>query len=154
MWGCVCACSQLHLTLLQPHGLQYTKFFCSWDFPGKNTGMGCHFLLQGNLPNPRIELLSLSSPALAGRFFTTTPSGEPQVKDYTTNKWMRIWTPRSDSKTYIPPHWAPWTLGVELSNITNKNIWHPVKFAFQIMNMFFSISISKRFSYKYILSIT
>ena len=21
--------------------------FCPWDFPGKNTGVGCHFLLQG-----------------------------------------------------------------------------------------------------------
>ena len=21
--------------------------FCPWDFQGKNTGMGCHFLLQG-----------------------------------------------------------------------------------------------------------
>ena len=31
---------------------------CPWDFPGKNTGAGCHFLLQGNLPNPRIELRS------------------------------------------------------------------------------------------------
>jgi len=20
--------------------------FCPWDFPGKNTGVGCHFLLQ------------------------------------------------------------------------------------------------------------
>ena len=20
---------------------------CPWDFPGKNAGMGCHFLLQG-----------------------------------------------------------------------------------------------------------
>ena len=20
---------------------------CPWDFPGKNTGVGCHFLLQG-----------------------------------------------------------------------------------------------------------
>ena len=23
---------------------------CPWDFPGKNTGVGCHFLLQGNFP--------------------------------------------------------------------------------------------------------
>ena len=23
---------------------------CPWDFPGKNTGMGCHFLLQGIFP--------------------------------------------------------------------------------------------------------
>ena len=24
--------------------------FCPWDFPGKNTEVGCHFLLQGILP--------------------------------------------------------------------------------------------------------
>ena len=35
--------------------------------------MSCHFLLQGDLPNPGIELVSLTSPALAGRFFTTEP---------------------------------------------------------------------------------
>ena len=23
------------------------RFLCPWDFPGKNTGVGCHFLLQG-----------------------------------------------------------------------------------------------------------
>ena len=23
---------------------------CPWDFPGKNTGVGCHFLLQGIFP--------------------------------------------------------------------------------------------------------
>ena len=32
---------------LQPHGLQPIKLFCPWDFPGKDTGVGCHFLLQG-----------------------------------------------------------------------------------------------------------
>ena len=26
-----------------------------WNSPGKNTGVGCHFLLQGNLPNSGIE---------------------------------------------------------------------------------------------------
>ena len=31
---------------LQPHGLQPTRLLCPWDFPGKNTGVGCHFLLQ------------------------------------------------------------------------------------------------------------
>ena len=24
-----------------------TRPLCPWDFPGKNTGVGCHFLLQG-----------------------------------------------------------------------------------------------------------
>ena len=36
---------QLHPTL-QPHGLQPTRLLCPWDFRGKNTGMGCHALLQ------------------------------------------------------------------------------------------------------------
>ena len=32
---------------LWPYRLQPTKFLCSWDSPGKNTGVGCHALLQG-----------------------------------------------------------------------------------------------------------
>ena len=26
------------------------RLLCPWDFPGKNTGVGCHFLLQGIFP--------------------------------------------------------------------------------------------------------
>ena len=33
---------------LLPHGLQPTRLLCPWDFPGKNTGVGCHFLLQSS----------------------------------------------------------------------------------------------------------
>ena len=29
---------------LRPHGLQHTKFLHPWDFPGKSTGVGWHFL--------------------------------------------------------------------------------------------------------------
>ena len=31
---------------MQPHGLQPTRLLCPWDSPAKNTGVGCHFLLQ------------------------------------------------------------------------------------------------------------
>ena len=31
---------------VQPHGLQPTRLLRPWDSPGKNTGVGCHFLLQ------------------------------------------------------------------------------------------------------------
>ena len=31
---------------VQPHRRQPTRLPCSWDSPGKNTGVGCHFLLQ------------------------------------------------------------------------------------------------------------
>ena len=29
-----------------PHGLQPTRLFRTWDFPGKSTGVGCHCLLH------------------------------------------------------------------------------------------------------------
>ena len=32
---------------LRPHGLQPTRRLCPWASPGKNTGVGCRFLLQG-----------------------------------------------------------------------------------------------------------
>ena len=32
---------------LQPRGLEPTRLLCPRNFPGKNTGEGCHFLLQG-----------------------------------------------------------------------------------------------------------
>ena len=35
---------------LQAHGLQPATLLCPWNSPGKNTGMGCHFLLQGIFP--------------------------------------------------------------------------------------------------------
>ena len=33
-----------------PHGLSTTRFLCSWNSPSKNTGVGCHSLLQGIFP--------------------------------------------------------------------------------------------------------
>ena len=32
---------------LRPHGLRPARLLCPRDFPGKNTGVGCCFLLQG-----------------------------------------------------------------------------------------------------------
>ena len=42
----------------------------SMDSPGKNTGVGCRFLLQEILT----QGLTLTFPASAGRFFTTEPA--------------------------------------------------------------------------------
>ena len=35
---------------LPPQGLQPARLLCPWDSPGKNTGAGGHFLLQGVFP--------------------------------------------------------------------------------------------------------
>ena len=34
---------------LQPRGLYPTRLLCPWDFTGKDTEVGCHFLLWGNI---------------------------------------------------------------------------------------------------------
>ena len=31
---------------VQPHRQKPTRLLCPWDSPGKNIGVGCHFLLQ------------------------------------------------------------------------------------------------------------
>ena len=33
-----------------PWTVQPARLFCPWDFPGKDTGVGCHLLLQGIFP--------------------------------------------------------------------------------------------------------
>ena len=56
-------------TFLQPHGLEPSRPVYPWNFPVKNPGAGCHFLLRG-LPYPGIEPASFASLALAGGLFT------------------------------------------------------------------------------------
>ena len=41
--------------ILQPHRLYPARLLCPWNFPGKNTGMGCHFLLQGIFPTQGVN---------------------------------------------------------------------------------------------------
>ena len=33
-----------------PHGLESSRLLCPWNFPGRNTGVGCHSLFQGTFP--------------------------------------------------------------------------------------------------------
>ena len=72
---CVPVCSVLS-DFLQTHGLYPIRLPCPWNIPGKNTGLGGHFLHPVDLPNAGIKPMSLVSPALAGRFFTTSATLE------------------------------------------------------------------------------
>ena len=46
MLVCMCVCP-VGSDSMQLRGLWPSGLLCSWNFPGKNTGAGCHFLLQG-----------------------------------------------------------------------------------------------------------
>ena len=43
----LCSVAQPCPTLWDPMDCSPSGSFDPWDFPGKNTGVGCHFLLQG-----------------------------------------------------------------------------------------------------------
>ena len=90
---CVCACSvaQIVFNDLRPCGLQSTRLLCPWNFPGKNTGVGCHFLLQGIFPTQGLNLRFFASPALAGGFFTIARPGKPFTLLTTDQKFSYGW---------------------------------------------------------------
>ena len=48
--GCVCISCSVVSKSTTPWTLQPARLLCPWNSPGKNTGVGCHFLLQGIFP--------------------------------------------------------------------------------------------------------
>ena len=61
--SCVlCQAASVMFHSVQSHGLQPTRLFCPWDSPGRNTGVGCHALLQGIFPTQWSNLHLLSLP--------------------------------------------------------------------------------------------
>ena len=82
---------QLCPTLCEPYGWQPTRLFCPWDFPGKNTGGGYHFLLPGIFPTQASDPCVLVQPALAGGFFTTSATWEAQVETGSVNLVSWVW---------------------------------------------------------------
>ena len=68
-----CACARvLSCSAVSDSAAQWTeptRLFSAWDFPGKNTGVGCHFLFSGS-SRTRIEP---RSPALQADYLPLCP---------------------------------------------------------------------------------
>ena len=69
-----CSVTESCLTLCSPMGCSLPGVSVHRIFPGKNTGVGCHFLLQGIFPT---QESNTESPEQAGRVFNTEPPGKP-----------------------------------------------------------------------------
>ena len=76
---CMHACSVALVVFhsLRPYGFYPVRLLCPWNSPDKNTGVGCHALLQGIFPtqgsNPRLlRLLHWEADSLP-----TEPRGKP-----------------------------------------------------------------------------
>ena len=70
---------QLCLTLCGPKDHSLPGSSVHGHSPGKNTGVGCHAILQGIIPTQGSKPTYLMSPALAGGFFITSITWEACV---------------------------------------------------------------------------
>ena len=59
---------------LWPHSLCLARLLCPWDSPGKNSGVGCHFLLWGIFLRDPNNISCVS--CITGRFFTSWANQE------------------------------------------------------------------------------
>ena len=71
---CVCVLNHV-LVFCEPMDCKPFRLLCPWDFPCKNTRMGCRFLLQGILPTQgsNVHLLRLLRWQADGFFVTVPP---------------------------------------------------------------------------------
>ena len=83
-----------------------TRLLCPRASPGKNTGGGCHSFSRGS-SWPGIALESPLSPALAGRFFTTsTTRGAPRI--HSPPKSPPTQLPRDTEQSSLHDIVGPW----------------------------------------------
>ena len=82
--ACMLSCSVVS-NFLPPHGLEPTRLLSPWNFPGKNTGVGCHFFLQGIFPTQGSKLHLLHLLHCSG-FFTMCHLGSSGHHSYKSHQ--------------------------------------------------------------------
>ena len=84
------------LVCMRSHFSRSCLFACqtppSMGFSRQEYWSGLPFPSPGNLSDPGIEPMSLTSPALAGRFFTTSATEKQDLEDLEKNFWRPEWT--------------------------------------------------------------
>ena len=93
---CCCCITSVVSYSVQPHRWQPTRLPHPWDSPGKNTGVGCHFLLQCRKVKRKSEVaqlwLTLSDPmdcSLPG--FSIHGIFQAWVLDWVAIAWVPWW---------------------------------------------------------------
>ena len=105
---------------LRPHRRQPTRLPRPWDSPGKNTGVGCHFLLQCMKVKSKSEVTQ-SCPTLSDPMDCSLPgSSVPGIFQARVLEWVAIafsestklqWL-KHGSKCPIHPQNSPHTPGI------------------------------------------
>ena len=126
---CCALCAQSCLTLCDP-------MVCNppgssvMEFPRQEFWSGWPLPTRGDLPDPGIELASLTSPALAGRFFNTAPvsrpssvaiSSCPRLKETRANILTKLSLAQPSSSSEIPCSGYPGLVSFP------THVWHSLQ---------------------------
>ena len=107
-WGgnsvCVCLVASVMSNSVRPYELYLTRLLCPWDSPGKNSGVGCHALLQGIILTQRSNQCLLHCRWI--------------LYHWATGEALLV-LPLSRNKLY-PCSESPWT-----NNINRLNVFSP-----------------------------
>ena len=99
--------TQLCTTLLRPQEPQPVGLLCPWDSPGKNNGVGSHFLLQGIFPIQGLNLgLLHCRQILSHQESPDKERGCEKTKCLAPNHTLESWKPRS---TWVCLQVSPFT---------------------------------------------
>jgi len=87
MYGCAAAAKLLQsCPTLQPYRRQPTRLPRPWDSPGKNTGVGCHFLLQCMKVKSESEVIQ-SCPTLSDPMDCSPPGSSVHKESWALKSW-------------------------------------------------------------------
>ena len=83
--------------------MQPSRLLCPWDSPGKNTGVGCHALLQGILPTQGQSLSLLHVQHWQAGLYHQHHLGSKKSLE-NTDKWLRKKPPCQPQETQSRRH--------------------------------------------------
>ena len=104
------------LTFWWPQGLYPARLLCPWDFPSKNTGVGCHFPLQGIFPTQEsnLHLLHWQVCSLPPEPPGKVSSNCPRSSQQTSSQGLLAWN-MPDSLIYIHHQQRVWASMTDLA---------------------------------------
>ena len=121
---------------VQPHRRQPIRHFCPRDSPGKNTGVGCHFLLHiYTLPRVKqkppwtslVAQLVKNLPAMRETQVWSLGWEDPLKKGKATHSsilaWRIPWTVQSMGSQRVGHDWATFTHSLMNKIARNSGIW-------------------------------
>ena len=89
-WGAECESERVSHSVvsntLWPHPLQPTRLLCLWNSPVKNTGVSCHFLLQGIFPT---QGLNWGLPLYRQTPYQLSHQGSPRILEWVVSPFSR-----------------------------------------------------------------